>query len=160
MVMFFRALLLEQFEFGLRCGCKQRARVVVLGVRSDLLGCADLHDFSAAHHGDAVAQVAHNGHGVRDEEIGEAEVALEFFEQVHDLRADADIERGYRFVTHNEFGPQNQGAGNADALALSSGKFMRVAAESGFVESYGSQDINGGLVQIGGAGQRRGRMTG
>ena len=86
---------------------------------------------------------------MRDEEIGKAEVALELFEQVYDLRADADVERGDRFVTDNEFGTQDQGAGDADALALASGKFMRIAAEGGFVESDGAQDVDGGLMQVG-----------
>ena len=123
----------------------------MLGARGDFFGGADLDDFSAAHYGDAVTQIAHHRHGVRDEEIGKAEVALEFFEQVHDLRADADVERGDRLVTDNEFGPQDQGAGNADALALASGKFMGIAAEGGFVEADGAQDFDGGLMQIGAA---------
>ena len=91
----------------------------MLRTRGDLFGGADLDDFSATHNGDAVTEITHHRHGMGNEEIGKAEVALEFFEQVHDLRADADIERGYGFVTDNEFRPQHQGAGNANALALS-----------------------------------------
>ncbi len=118
------------------------------GTRSYFFGGADLNDFSAAHHGDTVTEIAHHRHGMRDEEVGKAEVALKFFEQVHDLRADADIERRDRLVTDNEFWTQDQGAGNADALALASGKLMGIAAQSGFVEADGAQDINGGLMQI------------
>ena len=118
----------------------------MLRARSNFFGGADLNDFSAAHHGDAVTEIAYHRHGVRDEEVGKAEVALEFFEQVHDLRADADIEGGDRLVTDNEFGTQDQGAGNADALTLSARKFMRIAAEGRFVEADGAQDIDGGLM--------------
>ncbi len=120
----------------------------MLGARGDFFGGADFDDFSPTHHGDAITEIAHYRHGVRDEEIGEAEVALQFFEQVDDLRADADVERGDRLVTDNEPGPQDQSAGNADSLALASGKFMGVAAESGFVEADGAKDFNGSLMQI------------
>src|ERR1041385_747046 len=131
-----------------RSGCQQRARVLMLGARRDFFRRAEFDDFSAAHHGDAVTEITHHRHGVRDEEVGKAEVALEFFEQVYDLRAYADIERGDGFVTHDEFGPQHQGAGNSDALTLASGKFMGIAAERGFVETDGADDVNGRLMQI------------
>src|SRR5579871_169087 len=136
----------------LRGGREQSARVVVLGASGDFFCGADFDDFSATHDGDAVTQVAHHGHGMRDEEVGKAEVALELFEQVYDLRADADVERGDGLVTNYEFWAQDQRAGNADALTLASGKFVRIAAQGGFVEADGSQDFNGGIVQIGSAG--------
>lgn len=145
---------LWQFEFWLRRGFEQRARVFVLGTRGDFFGGANFDDFSAAHHGDAVTQIAHHRHGVRDEEIGQAEVALKFFEQVDYLRANADVERGNGFVTDNKLGAQDQGAGNADALALASGKFMGIAAQGRFVEADGAEDVDGGLMQVGGFGGR------
>ena len=147
---------LRELKFRFRRSREQSAGVVVLGARGDFFGGADFDDFSTAHHGDAVTEIAHHRHGVRDEEIGEAKVALELFEQVHDLRADADVKRGDGFVTNHKFGTQDQGAGNADALALSAGKFMGIAAERGFVEADSAEDFDGGLMQIGRA--LRGRL--
>ena len=43
------------------------------------------------HDGDAVREVFDHGEIVGDEEIGESELALEFFEQIDDLRLDGDI---------------------------------------------------------------------
>ena len=49
-------------------------------------------------------EVADDRHGMGDEEVGEAEVALELCEQVDDLSADARyVECGDRLVADNEF---------------------------------------------------------
>jgi hypothetical protein len=63
---------------------------------------------------------------VRDEEIGEAEIALQLLQKIHDLRADADVESGNRLIGDDELRPQGESAGNADALALASGKLVRI----------------------------------
>ncbi len=114
----------------------------------DLLGEAEFDDLAAAHDGDAIAEVAHDRHGVRDEEIGKAEVALKFFEQVDDLRANADVKRGDWFVTDDEFGAQDKRAGNADTLALSAREFVRVAAQGGFLEADGADDFGSSVVKF------------
>src|SRR2546421_4943828 len=72
---------------------------------------------------------------MRDEEIGEAEVALKLRQQVDDLRADADVEGGDGLVGDDELRIECQGASDPDALALSARKFMGVAAQGGFVET-------------------------
>jgi len=83
------------------------------------------------HNGDAVAQIAHQRHGVRDEEIGEAVALLEFAQQVDDLRADGDIERADGFVEDKEFGTEGDGAGDVDALTLAAGELVGIAVEGG-----------------------------
>ncbi len=88
-----------------------------------------------------VDEIAHHRHGVRDEQIGQAEVALQLRQQVDDLRSDADVEGGNRFVAHNELRPQREGAGDADALALSAGEFVRIARACRFVEAHGAQQF-------------------
>ena len=98
-----------------------------MGRARDLLGVADLDDFSAIHYGDAGGEVAHHRHGVRDEEVGEAEVALELGQQVDDLGADADVEGGDGLVADDEFRAEREGAGDSDALALASGEFVGIA---------------------------------
>src|SRR5579859_6035673 len=111
-----------------RRGREQGPRVFMLWAFGDLLGAGDLHDLSPAHYGDAVAEVAHHRHGVRNKEICQAKIALQLAQQVHNLRSYAYVEGGDRLVTHDEFRPQHERAGNADALALPAGKFMGIAA--------------------------------
>jgi hypothetical protein len=45
----------REFVLGFGRGFQQRARVVVLGARSDFFGRAEFDDFSAAHYSDAIA---------------------------------------------------------------------------------------------------------
>src|SRR6266540_6750660 len=72
---------------------EQRLRVRVRRPLVDVLLLADLDDAAQVHDGDTVGDVAHERQVVRDEEIREAEVALQRLEQVDDLRADRDVER-------------------------------------------------------------------
>ena len=73
------------------------------------------------HDGDRVAHAANDGEVVRDEEIGEAELALEVFEQVENLRLDRDVERRYGFVADNELRTEGERTGNPDPLPLPAG---------------------------------------
>jgi hypothetical protein len=54
----------------------------------DLVAAAALDDAALAHDGHHVAHVPHDGEVVADEEVGDAEVALEIHEQVQDLALD------------------------------------------------------------------------
>ena len=65
---------------------------------------ADLHDAPEVHHRDAVGDVPHHREVVRDEDVGQPEVALQVGEQVDDLRLDGDVERGDRLVADDERG--------------------------------------------------------
>ena len=65
-------------------------------VAGDQVRIADFYDFPPIHDGDSGREIAHHGHGMRDEEIGEAEVALQLCEQVDDLCSDAPRSRAPR----------------------------------------------------------------
>ena len=71
---------------------------------------------------------------IRNKNVREREFALKLLEKNQNLGAGGNVERGDRFVGNDEAGLKNQGAGDADASALAAGKFMRIAAESVFVE--------------------------
>src|SRR5260370_17439999 len=79
--------LLKSRHRHLRCCRQQFARVSVLRLSSDLLRGSDLDDLALIHHRDAGREVAHDWHGVRDEQIREAEVSLELLQQIHNLPA-------------------------------------------------------------------------
>jgi hypothetical protein len=55
---------------------------------------------------------------VRDEEIGELEVALQLLHQIDDLRLDRDIQGGHWLVADEEVRVQRERAGQADPLPL------------------------------------------
>ena len=111
------------------------------GGAADLAPGAGFDDATVLHDGDAMAEVAHQRHGVGDEEIGEAVALLEVAQQVDDLCADGDIERADRFVEYEEFGTEGDGAGDVDALTLATGEFVGVAAEGGGIEADLGQEL-------------------
>ena len=71
--------------------------------------------------------VPHHRQVVRDEQVGQAELALQVVEQVDDLGLDRHVERGDRLVGDDQLGPQGERPGDADALALAAGELVRVA---------------------------------
>ena len=67
-------------------------------MREQLGLVGDLDDAAEIHHRDAMADMLDHGEIVRDEQIGEAVLALQVDQQVDDLRLDRDVERGDRLV--------------------------------------------------------------
>src|SRR5439155_11773051 len=51
-----------------------------------------------------------------------------------DLRLDRHIERGDRLVADHQLGPQSEGAGDPDPLALSTGKAVRISPQVAYIE--------------------------
>ena len=96
-------------------------------VLEDLAPAALLDDAAEIHHGDPVADMLDHAEIVADHDVGEPHLVLEFEQQVDDLGADRDVERRDRLVADHQLGLQDQGAGDADALALAAGEFVRIA---------------------------------
>ena len=88
-------------------------------------------DAAGIHHRDAPGDAAHHREIMRDEEIAQAELLLQVQQQIDDLGLHRNVERRDRFVADDEFRPQRERAGNADALSLAAGEFMRVAVAAG-----------------------------
>src|ERR1700730_15375560 len=105
-------------------GFEQATSIGMLGLLGDLPGRSNLNDFSPVQHRDASGEIAHHRHGVRDQQISQAELTLELGQQVHDLRSDAHVEGRDGLIRDNEFRTQRQGAGDSDALPLSATEFM------------------------------------
>ncbi len=70
--------------------------------------------------------MANDGKIVRDEKIRQAELLLQIFEQIDDLRLNGDVERRDRLVANDEFRINGERACDADALALAAGKLVRI----------------------------------
>ena len=89
------------------------------GILVESLGCGDFNDLTEVHYCNAVGDVFDDAEVVGDEQVGEVEGFLEVFEEVDDLSLYGHVEGGDGFVCDDEFGVECEGAGNADALALS-----------------------------------------
>src|SRR5688500_19706972 len=61
--------------------------------------------------------------------------ALQFFEQIHDLRLDRNVQRGDRFIGDNEIRIDRQSASYTNTLPLSSGKLMRITLDKALAQS-------------------------
>ena len=85
-------------------GIEKSLRVGLTRVPAKGLALAHLDQLSPLHDGDAVGEVAHDGHGMRDEQIRQLKLPLELFKQVDDLRAHADVESGDGLVGDDERG--------------------------------------------------------
>ena len=107
-----------------------------------------------------------DGQVVGDEDVGEAELALEAGEEVEDLGLDGFVEGADGFVEDDEAGLEGEGAGDVDALFLAAGELVGVAgAELGGVEADAAEafvGLEGGLAAgaAEGRGVRRRRCRG
>lgn len=88
---------------------------------------AVLHHAAEIHYADLVGNMFYDGKIVRNEYIGKIVVYLQRFKQIDYLCLYRYVERGNRFVANNEFRIQRERARDTYTLALTAGKFVRVA---------------------------------
>ncbi len=105
----------------------------MLRVAEDLLSGAQLDEFPGAHDGDPCGDLRHHRKAVRDQQVGQAKLLLQFLQQYQHLCTNGNIQRGNRLIGNDQLRPQNQRARDADALALAAGKFVRIARRRLFV---------------------------
>ena len=99
-------------------GREQFPRQLVLGIAEDLRGRSGLDDAPVAEDGDTVREPGDDGEIVRDDQVGEAQLALQLAEKVEDLCLHRDVERRDRLVEQHELGPECQRPRDRDALPL------------------------------------------
>ena len=75
-----------------RRSLEQIAGIGMDGISGDQVGISEFDDLSFIHDRDSGREIADHRHGVRDKEVGQAEVALKLGEKVDDLSSDADVE--------------------------------------------------------------------
>ena len=78
---------------------------------------------------------------VGDEQVGQAELALQVVEQVQDLALDRHVERRDGLVADDEVGVDRERPGDADALALAARELVRVAMDVALVEAHLAQQL-------------------
>jgi hypothetical protein len=106
---------------------EQAPRVLLRGVREDLVDASLLHDLAALHDADEVGHHAHDGEVVRDEQVGETELGLQLGEELQDLILHEHVERRDRLVEDDDVGLECERPRDRDALALATGQLVRVA---------------------------------
>jgi hypothetical protein len=81
-------------------------------------------------HDDLIADMLDHGQVMADEQIGQAQLALQVLHEIEHLGLHRDIERTDRLVGHDQAGAGYQSAGNGDALALAAGGLVRMLSAS------------------------------
>ena len=84
------------------------------------------------HDENPMGERAHDFQIMADKQIAQTPFGLQPSQQINDLGLHRTIERAGRLVQNDEFGVQNQRAGNRNALALTAGQFMRQGAQPAF----------------------------
>jgi hypothetical protein len=92
----------------------------------DLLRSTHLNKFTGTHDCNPRRQLSHDRKAVRDEDVGQAELALKILQQEQHLGANGYVQCGDRFIRNEQLGPQDQRASNSEALTLAAGKFVRI----------------------------------
>ena len=109
---------------GDRYGGKECA-AVRMGCRvKNALPARRLDDAAKIHYGDLIADMTDDRQIVGDEDVGEAELPLQFLQEIDDLRLDREVERGDRLITDDQFGIDRQRSANGDTLRLSTRKLV------------------------------------
>jgi hypothetical protein len=114
---------------GHRNRSHQAARVGVPRHPEHRSGGSGFHDLARIHHGHAVRGAGYDAQIMRDQQHGDAEIALQIDEQPENLRLDRHVERGGRLVGDEQCRPAHQRHGNHHALAQAARELMRELAE-------------------------------
>jgi len=101
----------------------------VNGIHVNVVPVRHLHQVAQVHHAYAVADVAHHGKVVGDEQVGQRELLLQLLKKIDDLGLDGNVQSGYRLVGDDELGPHGQRPGQPNALPLPSAEFVRERLE-------------------------------
>jgi hypothetical protein len=97
---------------------------VARGTEEGRARCA-FDDHAQVHHRHGVGDVLDHAQVVADEQVGDAEFALQVLQQVEDLRLHRHIQRRDRLVRDDQRRLQRERPRDAQALALAARKFVR-----------------------------------
>ena len=128
-----RQFALQAYDLGLARPVQRRHRrqqglgIGMLGRAQYLVDRAALDDPPQVHHRNLVRQILDHGDVVRDEQVGQAEIALQLFQQIEDLRLHRNVERAGGLVADDQLRLHRQRARDGNALALPAGEFVRIA---------------------------------
>ena len=82
----------------------QGGGIWVPGLTADGFSTANLDEFAQVHDANPITHMLDSGQVVADQEIGDAELSLQIFQEIENLRTDGDIEGGHRLVEDHQGG--------------------------------------------------------
>src|SRR6185436_12243602 len=90
---------------------------------------------------------------MRDEQVGQVFLSLQFCEQIHDLRLDGNVERRDWFDGNDELRIHCQCARNANPLSLSARKLVGKAFDEALAQAYRFQELLHPLLRFPASGE-------
>ncbi len=120
---------------------QQHARVRVPRPREQLGLVRQLDQPAQVHDADLVADMTHHRQVVRDEQVGQALLALQVLHDVEHLRLHRHVQRGRGLVADQEFGLRGQRPRDRDALALPAGELVRKLLHVGTGQPHRQQQL-------------------
>src|SRR5947207_1143406 len=112
----------------------------MLGIRVKLAIAGALDDAAEIHHRDLVGEMLDDREVVGDEQVRDFPLRLQILKEVEDLRLDRDVQCTNGLVADDEVRLQCKRTSDANALALPSGEFVRVARRITGIESDARQE--------------------
>ena len=100
-------------------------------------------DFAQIHHDYPVRYMLHNCQIVSDKNKRASGLLADIVEQIDHRSLYADIEGGNRFISYDKERICREGAGDAYALTLTSGKLVRITVEIIRIEPHSDQQFSG-----------------
>src|SRR4029077_1456190 len=83
----------------------------------------------------------HHRQVVRDEQVRQLELFLQVLEQVDDLRLDRDVQSRNRLIANDERRGNRQSTSDADALALTPRKLVRIPVGEVRIQPHQPQQL-------------------
>ena len=108
---------------------QQAERVGLLRLGEQRIDRRSFDDLAGVHHQHVVGHLGDHAEIVGDDQDRHAEPALQFLQQVEDLRLDGDVERRGRLVGDQELGLAGQRHGDHHALAHAARQAMRIVVD-------------------------------
>jgi hypothetical protein len=113
-----------------RIAFQQRAGIGMAGIVEDLAHIAGLHHLARIHHHHLVAQFRDQPQIVGDDDHGRLQFALQFAQQMDDLRLHGDVERRRRLVRQQQRRVHQKRHRDAGALAHAAGEMVRILVDA------------------------------
>ena len=118
----------RRITLGLRG--EERSRIGMAGIGEHARGLPSLDDLSLAHDDHVVGDPPDDVEIMGDEQHRHAELGLQVFQELEDLRLHGDVERGRRLIGDQKIGTIGERHGDHHPLALSARELVRIGAEA------------------------------
>ena len=126
----------------------------MLRLREQQALVGELDQPAEVHHADLVADVPHHRQVVRDEQVGQAALALQVLHDVQHLRLHRDVERRGRLVADEELRLRGQRTCDRDALSLPARELVRELLHVDGRQAHRLQQFADALLALGGPGDQ------